>query len=470
MAIVALSSQRVTIYDADGKMLQAPVSTGATGFETPAGIYSIVQKKELHHSNLYEDGSMPFMERITWTGIALHAGMLPGYPASHGCVRLPAAFAQQLFQVTELGMRVIVVRDDIVPADISHPALFKSRTNTAARFEPLTARDGGRTTRVGISLREADAAWGTAQLQMLRAAAAAKAAEAEAAGKREQETRMAAARAAAQAAAALRSLQTAEVTHAKAAALLQDAQRAPETGVSPEKAQQAEITKAKALARVAEAQAQLEAAKSQAQLKSDAAARSEEEAKAAAAAKDNAAEAAEAAARDTSPVSMFVSRKTQRFYIRKANYPILEGPIAIREVDKPLGTFIYTALKQLNAEGEMRWSAVSMYRKPNSGDSVTDGEAPEADVAAAKAALDRIAIPQEAVERIAGVVLPGSSLIISDEGASREIGKDTDFIVLMSGEPQGGIAKRRREPMMRDGGGIFSGRSPFGGFPFFFSD
>ena len=89
LAIVALSEQRVTIYDAEGKMLQSPVSTGATGLETPAGIYSVVQKNEVHQSNVYEDGNMPFMQRITWTGIALHAGVLPGQPASHGCVRMP---------------------------------------------------------------------------------------------------------------------------------------------------------------------------------------------------------------------------------------------------------------------------------------------------------------------------------------------------------------------------------------------
>ena len=85
LAIVSLGDQRVTIYNADGKMLQAPVSTGATGLETPAGIYSVVQKEMDHHSNVYEDGAMPFMQRITWTGIALHGGVLPGYAASHGC-------------------------------------------------------------------------------------------------------------------------------------------------------------------------------------------------------------------------------------------------------------------------------------------------------------------------------------------------------------------------------------------------
>ena len=88
MAIIAIKEQRVTIYDADGRLLQSPVSTGRTGYETPAGLYSVIQKEAEHYSNLYDDASMPFMQRITWSGIALYAGALPGYPASHGCIRI----------------------------------------------------------------------------------------------------------------------------------------------------------------------------------------------------------------------------------------------------------------------------------------------------------------------------------------------------------------------------------------------
>src|SRR6202163_239000 len=123
MAIVSLSNQRVTIYDADGWILRAPVSSGHTGYETPAGIYSVIQKEAEHYSNLYDDASMPFMQRITWSGIALHAGVLPGYPASHGCIRMPYAFAERLFDLTKMGMRVVIVREDISPVAISHPTL-----------------------------------------------------------------------------------------------------------------------------------------------------------------------------------------------------------------------------------------------------------------------------------------------------------------------------------------------------------
>ena len=101
MAIVSLRNQRVTVYDANGWILRAPVSSGQKGRETPAGIFSVIQKEAEHYSNLYDDAYMPHMQRITWSGIALHGGPLPGYPASHGCVRMPYDFAERLFDETK---------------------------------------------------------------------------------------------------------------------------------------------------------------------------------------------------------------------------------------------------------------------------------------------------------------------------------------------------------------------------------
>ena len=133
------TTQRVTIYDSSGrKILQSSVSTGSNGYETPAGIYSVVQKKPEHNSNLYQDGNMPFMQRITWTGIALHAGVLPGYPASHGCVRMPIAFAQKLFELTDVGMRVVIVPSDMPPPTSRIPSCSsRSRCKPRARGRSL---------------------------------------------------------------------------------------------------------------------------------------------------------------------------------------------------------------------------------------------------------------------------------------------------------------------------------------------
>src|ERR1700733_9640573 len=139
MAIVSLHSQRITVYDANGWILRAPVSSGQRERETPAGIFSVIQKDADHHSNLYDDAFMPNMQRLTWSGIALHGGPLPGYPASHGCVRMPFDFAERLFDMTQMGLRVIVAPIDVAPIQIAHPVLFEAKPGDGAKAAALLA-------------------------------------------------------------------------------------------------------------------------------------------------------------------------------------------------------------------------------------------------------------------------------------------------------------------------------------------
>jgi hypothetical protein len=141
MAIVSLRSQGITVYDTAGWIMRAPVSSGQSGRETPAGVFSVLQKDADHHSNLYDDAWMPHMHRLTWSGIALHGGPLPGYAASHGCVRLPYDFASRLFDVTKVGMRVIISPGDVAPAEIAHPALPQSKPVSAAAARAAEAVD-----------------------------------------------------------------------------------------------------------------------------------------------------------------------------------------------------------------------------------------------------------------------------------------------------------------------------------------
>src|SRR6516225_873213 len=121
---VSINSQRVKIYDTNGFFAEAPVSTGMRGHPTPMGVFSVIQKQRLHHSNIYSGAPMPFMQRITWSGVAMHAGVLPGYPASHGCIRMPESFAIKMWGWTKMGARVFVTPGEIpVPVSFTHPML-----------------------------------------------------------------------------------------------------------------------------------------------------------------------------------------------------------------------------------------------------------------------------------------------------------------------------------------------------------
>jgi hypothetical protein len=461
VAIVSLSKQRITIYDADGWILRAPVSSGQTGYETPAGIYSIIQKEEEHHSNRYDDASMPFMQRITWSGIALHAGPLPGYPASHGCIRMPYEFAQRLYDITKIGMRVIVARNDVRPFEINHPALFKPKPvhadisieALATHWDLARAQAQAATPETASSGADPPSPANPAEPPTtLRSIAAAKLGQANAAARKANAARLTAARMAMD---GLRILHEAEVAKHRAEAQAAAAENALKAASSPETIQAAEDAKAKALAGLTGAEAQLAAAKAEVQPKAETAARAREEAKAAEAENAAALEASEAVERLMSPVSIFISRKSQRLYVRQAFQPVLESPITIRDADRPIGTHIYTAVDYANDGADLRWSAVSMdghqlgpNRKSRHGDDDNAGPMMP-DAGPVMEALDRIEIPQDIVESISEVISPGSSLIISDEGMSTETGKDTDFVILMSGEPQGGIKMRRREPEVR---------------------
>src|SRR5580704_18299213 len=159
MAIVSLHNQRITVYDANGWILRAPVSSGQKERETPAGIFSVIQKDADHHSNLYDDAYMPNMQRLTWSGIALHGGPLPGYPASHGCVRMPFDFAERLFDMTQLGLRVIVAPTDVAPVEIVHPALLLTKPGAGALAAARTAEANEATRKADQARRAAGVAF-----------------------------------------------------------------------------------------------------------------------------------------------------------------------------------------------------------------------------------------------------------------------------------------------------------------------
>jgi hypothetical protein len=408
MAIVSLKSQKVTFYDADGWILRAPVSSGTRGRETPAGVFSVVEKDKDHHSSMYDDAWMPNMLRITWNGIALHGGPLPGYAASHGCVRMPYGFAEKLFDKVHLGMRVIIAPGDAEPVDFSHPALFVPNSEAIAAAPA----------RAETLAREAVAATKLAQEAKSAAAAAT--------------------REAAPLTAALRKL---ERLKSRADAELGSAERALAAAGSDKGRARADDREHKAAAKVEELRTQLDAAQANAKSKLEGAAAAQAAAKTAETKRADAAKAASDAKLALEPVSVYISRATQKLYVRRNTHKRLpdggelfdatiEVPIAIREPEKRIGTHVFTAVAR-NDTG-LHWTAVT----------IDDGDD-------AKAALDRITIPQEVLDRIAPTAVPRSSIIISDEPLHKETNYRTEFVVALNNQPQGGLITRRSSPEVR---------------------
>ncbi|HZE46951.1 MAG TPA: L,D-transpeptidase [Xanthobacteraceae bacterium] len=403
MAIVSIKTQHVTFYDADGWILRAPVSTGTTGRETPAGIFAVIEKDKDHHSTLYDDAWMPHMQRITWNGIALHGGPLPGYAASHGCVRMPFGFAEKLFEKTRIGMRIIISPDNAEPVEFSHPALFVPKAEAIA------------------------AAPAKAESLPREAAEAAKAAD---------ETKKAAATAARETASLTASLRKLEWLKTRADAELAYADKALAAAKMDQARARAEDLKQKAAPNAAEAGTQFDTARADAKSKLDAAAAAKDAAKPAQTRKADTARAAIEAKLALEPVSVYISRATRKLYVRRNTHKpapdgggevfdtTIEVPVTIRNPDKPIGTHVFTAVAR-NEVG-LRWTAVTI-------DNADD----------AKGALDRITIPQEVLDRIAPTALPRSSIVVSDEPLSSETNYRTEFVAVLSNQPQGGFITRK---------------------------
>ena len=406
MAIVSIKSQQVTLYDTDGWILRAPVSTGTTGRETPAGVFAVVEKEKDHRSNMYDDAAMPNMQRITWNGIALHGGPLPGYAASHGCVRMPFGFAEKLFDKTRIGMRVIISPDNAEPVEFSHPALLVPNREAIA------------------------AAPARAEALPREAAEAAKTAD---------EAKKAAATAARETASLTASLRKLQGLKSRADAELVAADKALVSAKTDEARARAENLRQKAAARAADLATQFDTARADAKSKLDAAAAAKEAAKAAQAKKTDTARAASEAKLALEPASIYISRATQKLYVRRPTPKpapdgggvvfdaTIEVPVTIRNPERPIGTHVFTAVAR--SDSGLRWTAVTI----DNGDN-------------ARSALDRIAIPQEVLDRVAPTALPRSSIVISDEPLSKETNYRTEFVAVLSNQPQGGFITRKPTP------------------------
>lgn len=491
--VVSIRNQRVTVYDASGVVAVSPISSGRVGNPTPMGVYSILEKNKMHYSNLYDSAPMPNMQRITWSGVALHAGVLPGYPASHGCIRLPHGFSQRLYEITKTGARVIVTRDDTPVQSFSHPSLFAATsfvTERAASSGSKVADASGRTVAaqpnnsslIGIAAAQAATPnsataevspyrkkWLDEMERRSQGLTTAEAAKTDAETKVKQTAEIAGI--------AADDLKAARLELDKAAQDLKNneaARNATEkeldafarsliTSGRPLNDQQAlasaqreEALDAKLselTAKIASQKDEVAALATDAKAAEDLASSANNERKAALNVLSDAnlgvkksqelvEEAKRREAKRNLPIAVFISRQTKKLYARQGYQTILEAPIQISEPDKPFGTHVYTALSVAANSKDVNWSVASVPTVQNSDDKTKDKnrkkdaakEAPKpvepnAAGQTPAAALDRITIPEDARELISDAMKPGSSLIVSDYGVSNETGAFTDFIV-----------------------------------------
>jgi lipoprotein-anchoring transpeptidase ErfK/SrfK len=460
--IVSIDKQRATLYADSQAIAQTRISSGTATHPTPLGVFSILQKSRHHVSNLY-DAKMPYMQRITWSGAALHEGPLPGYPASHGCVRLPTEFAQFLWKVTKIGARVIIARDEPAPVPIEHERLFVAKARTeepkpepkvVPKIEPKIEPAPGVTPKT------------EPRLDIISERKTAPARDGETIA-----TRTVALVKTADATGTLRGAVRQDVV---VKPLVPDTARSTPAGEQPTKLPlhgdtddiamprgPATTAAGRATGRLverlaetvvveravpAEAMARANVIKTEL-VKQD---RIEPPAVAAAAAQAPVAAAPVVAAAVEPPrrkgtVSVFVSLKDSRLYVRQGMEPLFDAPVSVARPGEPIGTHVYTAMGSKPDGSGMRWNVVSIpssHKPAPEPKTSNSGKKPRNDKPAVKAvelipapvldprqALDRIVMPPDAVERIASLVAPGASLIVSDNKLSGETGATTDFIV-----------------------------------------
>jgi lipoprotein-anchoring transpeptidase ErfK/SrfK len=332
--IISIDKQQLTLYSDGQPIARSRVSTGVPSHPTPTGVFSVIQKDRWHRSNLYYNAPMFFMQRVTWSGVAMHQGVVPIGPASHGCIRLPEAFARQMWGITRLGARVIIARSEVTPVAISNERLF------TLKREPAEQNGQGQAA--------APETTGGAQVAMEFAQLGAKRSE--------------------------------TVSDAMAYAIVPPrdiANTGPELKLAEPRPLKA------------------------------------------------------------GPISVFISRKEGRLFVRKGFEPVFYVPVTFSEPDRPLGTHVFTALAVNDDNTTLRWNVVSMpgtgtapAKKSAKGKRVEPPPAPARPASNATGALERVSIPPEALERISELMSPGASLVISDQGLGPETGKGTDFIVL----------------------------------------
>ncbi|MGX1322287.1 lipoprotein-anchoring transpeptidase ErfK/SrfK [Bradyrhizobium sp. USDA 377] len=448
--VVSIDRQKVTVYDTNGVFAESPVSTGMTGHSTPMGVFSVIQKHKFHHSNIYSGAPMPYMQRITWSGVAMHAGVLPGYPASHGCIRMPMAFAVKMWNWTKMGARVIVTPGEMTPHSFQHPLLASVRVppQPAASLEPQT--NVGDKADKGATAKITEAKITEAKPLETRTASAEAMPDLRSSVGHTVMSDMTTgnARARNEAAASTDKVDVPATSETKTA----EAAEAPKAPTATDdKVEAAKSDTPKSDAPKSEA-AKSETAKTEAAdsaKKPDAAATATAPAPDAKKDETRVADPAPAAKPDApkraGQIAVFISRKDSKLYVRQNFAPLFEVPVTIAASDRPLGTHVFTAEVDKADSNALHWSVLSLPVTARSAAREDDGRVARRKGGAAvipvaakpvvtpdspAEALDRISVPADTMAKVNEMLTSGGSIIVSDQGINQgETGEGTDFIV-----------------------------------------
>lgn len=408
--VVSLPAQQMTVYKGGIKIATTRISSGKAGYITPAGVFSILQKKRIHHSNLYDWAPMPYMQRLTWSGVALHAGRVPDYPASHGCIRLPHEFARQLFGVTDKGAHVLVTSADSMLDEIQHPKLFQPAV-LATIFDPkhLAVADSDQDRPERLDKVDALPVFEGTQRRHVSTGHWHYAEPMNAAWALDDphypvfDTRQ-------------------ETLH-----LFEGREEGPIRIL---------ITRRTERERNIDIQAMLN------QLGFDVGAPDGQVGRLTRAAIESFQSHNDLPATGVASDELFdqlakasggTKLTSGHLYVRRGRKDLFDAPVAIRDESRPLGTHVYTAMHFDTEATRTRWTVVTLKQgqEPDADDVTGDAEILDAvNAVSAEEALDRIDVPDHLRRRIEAILTPGSSLIVSDNGIDPgETNKGMGFIV-----------------------------------------
>jgi len=402
--VVSLQEQRMDVYRGTRRLHTSRVSTGKRGYSTPSGVYSILEKRRWHRSNIYSGAPMPFMQRLTWSGIALHAGHVPNYPASHGCIRLPRGFASKLFQKTEVGAHVVITREHSQPQPVSHQALLNPRPLR------LVTMDAKKALRQRLAVERGDRVSIALPARAMREQKVASLARPHDSAVMTDAVR------------GVPAQPDPEPMSAREGALymadLEHDMFALESYVArPDEPVRVLITRRVGRERIRDVQMLLNELGYDAGpvdgymgRQTGAAIKAFQEAR-----ELKATGAFSEELRD----KLFMEARGEpapsgHLYVRRGFKPVFDVPVGLKDPDAPIGTHFYFVLNYEPTDERARWVAI------------TTEQAEGADPVSV---LDRVSLPEDVRMRVEAALTPGSSLIISDEGLGRETGRGTDFVV-----------------------------------------